>query len=159
MKIICVTGSVGAGKTYLSKKLAKSLKFDYVDVNLLIKKNKLYDSYDKKTRSYVVDEKKLTKFLEKNIKKNSVIDSHLSHYLSKKFVDLCIVTKCDIKILNNRLKKRKYSKEKIQDNLEVEILDVILIEAKENKHNILVVDTSKGYDIKDIIKYVKSELN
>ena len=29
-------------------------------------------------------------------KNGIVIDSHLSHYLSKKFVDLCIVTKCNL---------------------------------------------------------------
>ena len=40
MKVICVSGSVGSGKTTLSKKLAKSLKFEYVDVTKEIKKNR-----------------------------------------------------------------------------------------------------------------------
>ena len=36
--IIVVAGSVGTGKTTLSKKLAKSLRMTYLDVNKLIKK-------------------------------------------------------------------------------------------------------------------------
>ena len=41
MKIICVTGSVGTGKTTISKRLSKAINFKYIDVNLLIKKNKI----------------------------------------------------------------------------------------------------------------------
>jgi len=71
MKIICVTGSVGTGKTTISKQLAKALKFEYVDINLLIKKNKLHDSYDRKNKCYVVDTKKLNKFLIDVMKKSN----------------------------------------------------------------------------------------
>ena len=81
----------------------------------------------------------------------------MSHYLPKRYVDLCIVTKCDIKVLKNRLKKRKYSLNKIKDNIEAEIFDVCLLEAKKKKHEILVVDTTKGYKIKEIINYIKNQ--
>jgi adenylate kinase len=156
MKIICVTGSVGTGKTTISKQLAKALKFEYVDINLLIKKNKLHDSYDRKNKCYVVDTKKLNKFLIDVMKKsnNLILDSHLSHYLPKKYVDLCIVTVCDIEILDKRLKKRNYSKNKIADNLEAEIFRSSLFESKKNKHNVLVLDTSKKIDIKNIVNYI-----
>ena len=91
MKIICVTGSVASGKTTISKKLAKSLNFKYIDITELVKKNKIYDGYDKKNKCYIVDTKKLNKFLIKlisNSKKSLIIDSHLSHYLPKKYMDL-----------------------------------------------------------------------
>ena len=81
----------------------------------------------------------------------------MSHYLPKRVVDLCIVTKCDIKVLNKRLKKRRYSKAKIKDNLEAEIFDVCLLEAKKKKHNVLVIDTSKGLKIREIVNYIKNE--
>ena len=79
-----------------------------------------------------------------------VIDSHLSHYLDKKYVDLCVVVKCDIKVLKKRLEKKKYSKAKIRENLDSEILDVCLVEALENGHKIKVIDTTKGFKKKDI---------
>ncbi|MEK6934559.1 MAG: AAA family ATPase, partial [Nanoarchaeota archaeon] len=121
--IIIITGTSGSGKTKVAREIAKKYKLKYVDVGSLIIKNKLYDKYDRKFKSYIVDERKLNRFLIKLIKKekNLVLDSHLSHYLDKKYVDLCIVTKCDLKILKKRLEKRKYSKEKIKENLEAEI--------------------------------------
>ena len=110
MKAICITGSVGTGKTTLAKKLAKALKYKYVDVNSIIKKHKLHDSYDRKNKCFVVDTKKLNKFLIKLIKESKqqlILDSHLSHYLPKTYISLCIVTKTEIEKLAKRLKKRK----------------------------------------------------
>ena len=159
MKTIIVSGSVGAGKTYFSKRLAKSLKYKYIDVNKIIKENKLKEKYDRKKQCYVVDTKKLNKVLInliKNSKENLIIDSHLIHYLPKKYVDLCVIVICDIKELNKRLKKRKYSKSKIKDNLEAEIFKICLFEAKNKKHNILVLDTTNGYDLKEISNYIIS---
>jgi adenylate kinase len=158
MKTIITSGSVGSGKTYVSKKLAKPLKYEYLDLNKVIKENELEESYDKKNQCYVVDIKKLNKILIKIIKeskKNLIIDSHLSHYLPKKYVNLCIITTCDIEILSKRLKKRKYSKSKIKNNLEVEIFNTCLLEAKEKKHNILVLDTTKRSNLKEVISYIK----
>lgn len=158
MKTICITGSVASGKTTLSKKLAKSLSFNYIDVHEIIKKNKIHDGYDRKNKCYIVDTKKLNRFLIKiiNNSKNSLIfDSHLSHYLPPKHVDLCIVTICDIDILSKRLKKRKYGKNKIVDNLEAEIFRSCLFESKSKKHNVLVVDTSSKINFTNILKYIK----
>ena len=72
-----------------------------------------------------------------------MIDSHLSHFLPSKYVDKCYVTKCNLKELEKRLKKRKYSKKKIRENLDAEIFDVCFEEAKENKHDIEIIDTTK----------------
>jgi len=146
MKTIIVTGSPGTGKTTIAKALAKKLKFKYLDVNKLIKEKKLKEKYIKKFDSYEIDIKKLNKELIKIIKKSDkiVIDSHLSHYLSKKYVNLCIVCKCNLKDLKKRLEKRKYSKIKIRENLDSEIFDVCLFEALDNKHNVITLDTTKG---------------
>ena len=54
------------------------------------------------------------------------------------------MTKCDLKELERRLKNKKYSKNKVRENLDAEIFDICLNEAKENKHKIIVVDTTKG---------------
>ena len=156
MKVIIVTGSVGSGKTTLAKKLSKFLNFKYIDVNTIIKKNELSEGYDKKNMCDVVDVKRLNKYLIKLIKSINIgiiIDSHLSHYLPKKYVDLCIVTKCNLKELKKRLKKRKYSEGKIKDNLEAEIFNVCLEESKEQGHKTLIVDTTKGIT-KDVLSLI-----
>jgi len=159
MKVICVSGCVGTGKTSLSKKLIKELKYNLIDVTKLIKEKKLSGGYDKENQCEIIDIKKLNKVLIEIINKgksNIIIDSHLSHYLPKKYVDLCIVTTCDISALRERLKKRNYSVQKIKDNIEAEIFDTIVIEAKERKHNLMILDTTKGYDLKEIVKFIKA---
>jgi len=151
--IIIVTGTPATGKTKVAKEIAKRLKYKYIDVNSIIKENKLAEGYDDKLKSKIVDVNNLNKILLK-IKGNAVIDSHLSHYLPKKFVDLCIITKCDLKVLKKRLEKRGYSKEKIRENLNAEIFDVCLVEANERKHNIMVIDNTKKVDFNKIIKKI-----
>ena len=154
MKVICVSGSPGTGKTTLAKKIAKEKGFKYVDVTKIVKSHELYDGYDNKKKCYLVDVKKLNKALIKIIEKSGeglVIDSHLSHYLPKKYVNLCIITKCDLKVLEKRLKKRGYSQNKIRENLDCEIFDVCLSEAKEGRHKVKVVDTSKMKDLREFL--------
>ena len=161
MKIIIVSGTPGTGKTTIAKKLAKKLNYHYIDVNKLISEYKLYGGYDRKRRTKIVDIVKLNKFLINYIKqlkkqkdkpKGTIIDSHLSHYLPRKDVDACIVAKCDIKELNIRLKRKKFHKAKVQENLQAEIFDVCYNEALERRHKVIVVDTTKGFNINRIAK-------
>ena len=156
MKAVVVTGTPGTGKTTVAKRLAKKLEYK------VISSEKLSSGYDKKKKCKVVDEKKLSKALVKMIKKSDqglVIDSHLSHYLPADAVDVCIVTKCNLKLLKNRLKRRKYSEKKIRDNLDCEIFDICLNEAKETGHNIVVVDTDKKVDYEKLARKTKRKKN
>jgi|SRR3989344_6063370 len=144
VKIICVTGSVGTGKTRFAENLAKKKNYKYLNLTDFVKKNKLTEYYDRKRKTYDIDIKKLNKALIKYIKdskENLIIDGHLSHYLPKKYVDLCCVCKTDLKKLKKRLERRKYNKLKIQENLECEIFDVCLNEARELKHKIKIIYT------------------
>ena len=158
MAIIIVTGTPGTGKTTVAMRLAKKLGYRYVDVNKVISKEKLSSGYDRKKRCMIVDEKKLVKVLAKMIKNSDsglVIDSHLSHYLPKSDVDLCVVTKCSLKVLKRRMKRRKYCDEKIRENLDCEIFDVCLNEAKEAGHKTVAVETDKKIDYEKLAKELK----
>ena len=108
----------------------------------------------KKTLKKENIKKNITKI--KNIKKHNgiIIDSHLSHYLPKKYVDLCIVTKCDIKVLNKRLKSKKFSKNKITENLQAEIFGVCYDEARQKGHKVTVINTTKGFNINKIARII-----
>ena len=154
--IITVSGTPGTGKTTLAKKLALKLKYKYVDVKRLISLHKISEGFDRKRRCYVVDTKKLNKLLVSKIKenKNLIIDSHLSHYLDKKYVDLCLITKCDLKELEKRLKRRRYNKAKIRENLDSEIFNICEIEAREKGHKMLIIDTTNGIKIKEVLKKI-----
>ncbi|RLE44754.1 hypothetical protein DRJ16_01480 [Candidatus Woesearchaeota archaeon] len=153
--IITITGTPGTGKTTLAKQLAsflrkRKIKCKILDLNAFIKKRKIYDYYDQKRHCYVVDETKLRKavlpILKEAKKKRQclIIHSHLSHLLHKRYIDLCIVTKCDLKTLLKRLRKRRYSAEKIRENLDAEIFDICRIEAQERGLPILTINTTKS---------------
>ena len=123
-----------------------------LDVKMFIKEKSLSEGFDKENQCEVIDVKKLKKQLIKEISyvkkahepEGIIIESHLAHYLPKKNVDFCIITKCDLKKLESRLKKRKYAENKIRENLDSEIFDICLNEAKEMGHYTFVINTTKG---------------
>ncbi|HZX44965.1 MAG TPA: adenylate kinase family protein [Candidatus Nanoarchaeia archaeon] len=152
MSIIAITGSVCSGKTTLSKLLARKLGFRYISGSEVVEKYKLSLGYDRKRKCKIIDEKQFSKAVLKEIDgKDAVVDSHMSHYLPAKHVDLCIVTKCDIKEMKKRLSKRNYSQLKIKENIECEIFDVCTSEAREFGHKVLVISTTKGINIEEIL--------
>ena len=169
--IITISGTPGVGKTFLAKEISKlNPNLEYFDLNKYIKDQKLYESYDRKAKTYDVDVEMLKKIVNPTLKKNLsentildsligktlnvdsllqkmkklpknvegiIVDSHLSHYLES---DYCIIVRTDLKKLYNRLNKRKYSKAKIHDNVESEIFEVCLDEARKLKRNIIIVN-------------------
>ncbi len=143
--IICVTGTPGAGKTMLAKRIARQKKLRYVALNDILLRERLCDSYDRRLKSHEVDVKTLRLFLRRLITAarkmgdGLVIDSHLSHEAPALLVDQCVVVKCDLKKLKRRLQQRGYSQRKIRENLDAEILDVCLVEALERGHKVKVV--------------------
>lgn len=163
-KVICVSGCVGCGKTTVALKLSKLLDFEYVDVKKLIKKHKeVRCGYDRKRKTIEVDVKKLNKILVDLIKsrkgdgvKGLIIDSHLAHYLPKRYVDVCVICKSsDLKKLKKRLVARQYSSLKVAENLETEVFEVCLIDALEYGHKVVLVDTGKKVDYRKVLKAIK----
>jgi len=143
------------------EKLANELNMLYFDVHKHIKTNKLYESYDRSKRSCIVDTDALVANLLAIISKDEsvIIDSHMSHFLPKTSVDLCIICNCELKILKNRLEKRKYTKNKVRENLDSEIFEVCKTEALKQQHKIFEIDCSKRISsdvFKSIILKIKS---
>lgn len=162
-KTIIVTGTPATGKTTVAKEIAHKLGLKYIDINKIIDEHKLCEGYDEKRKCKIIDTDKLSKVLIKIIRdseKKLVLDSHLSHFLPKENVEICIITKCNLKELKARLEKRGYSKNKVNENMDAEIFDVCKVEAEESGHAIVSVDTSKGStDLDDMLKdrgYFKS---
>ncbi|MEK6967664.1 MAG: AAA family ATPase [Nanoarchaeota archaeon] len=155
--IIAVTGTPGAGKTVLARKLSLLLKATYIDLNKIALIGGLKHGFDASRQAAIINEKGLFKALKPLLmpKRMYLADSHLSHYLSSSKVSLCIVARCDLKTLQSRLKKRGYGPKKIEENLEAEAIGVCLGEAKEFGHNVVEVDCSKSLSSAKLTQLLK----
>ena len=106
------------------------------------------DGWDKKRKTWIVDEIKLKKFVGKFIKenpqKNIAVDSHISHILPTKFFSAVFVLRCAPAVLEKRLKSKKWSKEKIRENVEAEIIGLIEWEAKQKHKKVFVINLRKN---------------
>ena len=135
---IAISGTPGTGKT----SLAKALGFEVRYLNELAKEHGLYSGYDLKRDTVGVDLEKLKRVVQ-DIKIEEedilIVEGHMAHLMP---VDRIIVLRTDPQILEGRLEKRGYSREKIEENLEAEALDVILVEAVETGKGVSEIDTT-----------------
>ena len=136
---IAVTGVPGTGKTEISKLLSKKLEYRLVQINEFSEELDAFIGYDKKMKSKILDMDKLTKEIKK-IKEDFIVEGHTSHLFP---VDVIIVLRCNPKTLKKRLKK-KFPKnpQKVQVNLEAEILGVIGSESVMNSKKVYEIDTT-----------------
>ncbi len=149
--IVVISGTPGVGKSTLARKFVKK-GFKRVDISQHYKE--ISTKYNRSKQCYDIDVKKFTKLVQSYDAKKLVIDSHIGQLLPSKMVDVCIVLTCsNLRKLKNRLKRRKYSKKKIEENIQAEIFQTCLEEAKENGHKIVVVDESD-----DVLTKVKKFL-
>jgi adenylate kinase len=160
MTVIIVTGTPGTGKTTIAKIIAKKLNYTYIDVNKIIEQKKLCEEYDNERDCTIIDADKLADALIARIKKgdNLIIDSHMSHNIPKEHIKLCIITRCQLKTLKERLDKRKYSEKKIKENLDAEIFENCITEAEEAGHTIMIVDTTHTINEDNIIETINEKI-
>lgn len=134
---VAITGTPGCGKTTISKLVSKRTGLKHVNINRLIKSKKLYSSYDRKRKAYIADMKKIRAYVKKL--DDVVLDSHLSHDLNP---DIVFVLRCQPYELEKRMKKRRWRKMKIEENIEAEIIGTISWEARKRKR-VFEIDTSE----------------
>lgn len=158
--IIAVTGSPATGKSTLAKRLAEELGFEHIDLNRVIEERGWHEGRDEKRDTLIVDETMLTRRVKTLVKpkKDYIIDSHLSHFISHEMVDACIVCTCELKELKRRLEKRGYRPEKVRENLDAEIFESCRLEAEENGHKIIIVDTSKETEYRQLAEKIRAML-
>ena len=141
--IIALTGTPGTGKSTVAKLLRKK-GYKVISLNRVIVSRKLVTGFDEKRKSWIADFEKIEKYLDRMRKKHTllILDSHISHLLN---VDFAIVLRCSPEELEKRLKKKRWSKEKIRENIEAEMIDLIAVEAEEKlgKERVYEIDTTK----------------
>ncbi|KAI1827545.1 AAA domain-containing protein [Xylaria intraflava] len=145
---IVVTGTPGVGKTTHCESLAERTHLRHVSVNQIVKDKECHEGWDEEYQSWVVDEDKLLDVLEDEVADGGcIIDWHACDLFPERWVDLVIVLRSKTAVLYDRLKARKYPEAKLQENIDSEIMDVLLQEARESyDENIVIELTSNTTD-------------
>ncbi|KAF1817738.1 P-loop containing nucleoside triphosphate hydrolase protein [Dissoconium aciculare CBS 342.82] len=126
---IIITGTPGVGKTTHCQELAAKTGLYYLDINEVVKKHNIGEALDDldDPNLQIVDEDRL-------------LDYHAYDLFLRKQIDLVYVIRYDNKILYDRLKARNYSEKKLEENINYEIIEVLLNEAREAYNKEIVVE-------------------
>lgn len=138
MTLYALTGTPGTGKSSVSEEL-RTRGYDVVDGKRFIIEHGLMGELDEERDTHEVDLDLLNDALEPFRASEGlvILDSHLSHFMDSHGI---IVLRCAPDVLAGRLEARGYGPEKVRENVQAEVLDVILCEATESDIPVYEVD-------------------
>ena len=135
---ILVTGTPGVGKTATASLIAEAVGLKHINVGELIKQHKCYDGHDDELDTNILDEDKLLDLMENMLQECAdenmgiVADYHSCELFPERWFDLILVLRAKTDVLYDRLTERGYNDKKRSENMECEIMQVVLQEAKES---------------------------
>ncbi|EME81837.1 uncharacterized protein MYCFIDRAFT_211471 [Pseudocercospora fijiensis CIRAD86] len=140
---IIITGTPGVGKTTHCEELAQRTGLHHLSINEVVKKHNIgetsNDPDDPKTK--IVDEDRLLDCIENDLEEGGqIIDWHACDLFPVSLIDLVCVIRCDNKLLYDRLKARGYGEKKLEENMDCEIMEVLLQEARDAYDEQIVVE-------------------
>lgn len=110
----------------------------HVNVGKFAEENKCYEGRDDELDTNILDEDKLLDLLEVTFQqaaasgKGIVADFHVCEIFPERWFDLVLVLRASTENLFDRLTARGYSEKKRSENMEAEIMQVILDEARQS---------------------------
>ncbi|KAL6063393.1 Adenylate kinase isoenzyme 6 [Balamuthia mandrillaris] len=142
---ILITGTPGTGKTSLSSTLAANTGLKHIEVGTLIREKELHDGRDEEFDCFILNEDKLCDELEDTMTKGgNIVDFHGCDFFPERWFDLVVVLRTDNSVLYPRLEGRSYTPKKIQENVECEIMQVVLDEARESYAEHVVMELASN---------------
>lgn len=132
---LLVTGTPGTGKTSLCALLSAELGMRHLDVGAFARERQLLGTYDTVYNSNYLDEDGVLDALEPIMVNpvgtvGSILDHHSVDWFPERWVQLVVVLRASTEVLHDRLTARGYAKKKLDDNMQAEIMQVVLDEAK-----------------------------
>ena len=136
---LAISGTPGTGKTSVANALSKRLGWRIVRLNDLAKEKNLYEGWDPLRHVPIIDVKKIRKEVEK-MKGDMILESHYSHEIPADFV---VILRTSPGKLRKRLVKKGWRYEKIEENVEAEIMEICRTEAEELGIEFTEIDTTE----------------
>jgi adenylate kinase len=131
-----ITGTPGTGKSQVGNELARR---GHTVVHLSETVGPYVTGDDRERDTHIID---IDRWAAEFVPVDGFVEGHMAHLLP---CNRIIVLRCRPDVLKKRLGRRKYRKEKIQENADAEALDVCLIETIEvfDPDLILELDTTE----------------
>ena len=170
VRVVCVAGSPGCGKTSLCEALKEKLDktlYRFVNLGDLIREKQLYTHWDDEMDCSIFDEELVVKELRRIVKKcdsdgvvGLVIDFHSVGFIPKKIVDTVLVLQVATDVLWVRLEARGYEAKKIQENVQAEIFMESFSEAVDQFGAEVVVQriSNTPHDIHENIEFLIGQI-
>ncbi|XP_022727630.1 adenylate kinase isoenzyme 6 homolog [Durio zibethinus] len=151
---ILVTGTLGTGKTMTSSALAEASQLRHINIGDLVREKNLHDGWDDDLQCHVINEDLVCNELEDVMEEGgNIVDYHGCDFFPERWLDLVVVLQTDNTVLYDRLSKRGYEGAKLSNNIECEIFQVLLEEAKESYPEDILI-ALKSDNIEDITRNV-----
>lgn len=128
---ILITGTPGTGKSTLSSEISEACNMEWINISELAKANNYFEEYDESLACHVLDEDRIVEELEDKITEGGkIVDYHGCDFFPENWFDIVFVLTTDNTVLYDRLVKRGYSGKKLENNIQCEIFQTLLDEAK-----------------------------
>jgi adenylate kinase len=144
--------------------LTRELRGEYLSLGKYITKHRLFSGLDKKRSTKVVDitrtSGRMQQFTHPNVRPLIVDTHHPEGIVPKNVTTVVFVLRCDPAILIRRLRRKKWSHEKIRENVMAEALDSCYITARSYYTNrkLVQLDTSHS-NVKHSVETAKNILS
>jgi adenylate kinase len=130
---ILVTGTPGTGKSETAKRLAEITGLKHLNVGELVKTYSCHEGKDEEYDTYIVDDDQICDLLEPYVEKGgNIVDFHSCELFPERWFELILVLRANTDVLFDRLSERGYNDKKRSENIECEIMQIVLDEARES---------------------------
>jgi adenylate kinase len=143
--ILAISGTPGTGKSTVAAHVGKKLGWPVYDLNKIAHERNLYSGYDEKRKTHVVDLGKIQKALKNIESPDMIIESHYAHDMD---CDAVIILRASPEEIRKRALEKGWTKEKTEENVLAEIMDVCLQEAMSTGRRIIEIDTTNKTPVK-----------
>lgn len=157
---IIITGTPGTGKSSHCEELATKTGLHHLSINDVVKKHNIGEASDDPDdpNLQIVDEDRLLDCVENDLEEGGqIIDWHACDLFPPSMIDLVCVIRCDNQLLYDRLSARGYTGKKLEENMDCEIMEVLLNEAREAYDEEIVVElrSEKAEDIEANVERIE----
>ncbi|BAF21365.1 adenylate kinase isoenzyme 6 homolog [Oryza sativa Japonica Group] len=151
---VLVTGTPGTGKTTTCSLLADAVDLRHINIGDLVREKSLHDGWDEELECHIINEDLVCDELEDVMEEGGIlVDYHGCDFFPERWFDLVVVLQTDNSILHDRLTSRGYMGAKLTNNIECEIFQMLLEEARESYKEEIVMPL-RSDNVEDISRNV-----